>query len=147
MPGIQSAKVLGAGLALLLLAAGFSATVLAGSAWSPPVRIVALEVPETADVLRLGVRRSIEINVPPFVFNPATCSSLTEDFNMNGIDVSTHYFDVQLDAAGRSAAEQRQLLNEIYAAFATSRNVSLNVRDDLCTPADGRVAAGIQVLD
>lgn len=140
-------KLLAAGAALLLSAIGLSTTALAGSAWSPPVRIVALQVVEASGVLRLGVRRSIEINVPPFDFNPADCSVLMVAFNLNGNDVLTHYFDVQLDAAERSATEQRQLLNEIYAAFVTSRNVSLDVRDDLCTPAGGRVTNGIQVLD
>jgi hypothetical protein len=121
-------------VALLLLATGSSTAALAGSVWSPPVRIVALEVAEASGVLRLGVRRSIEIGVPAFDFNPADC-------------LTGSYVDVLLDVTGRSTAEQRQLLNEIHAAFVTSRNVSLYVRDDLCAPAGGRVAAGIQVLN
>src|SRR4030066_4848 len=103
-------------VALLLLATGSSTAALAGSVWWPPVRIVALEVAETSGVLRLGVRRSIEIDVPAFDFNPADC-------------LTGSYVDVLLDATGRSTTEQRQLLNEIHAAFVTSRNVSLYVRD------------------
>ena len=130
----------------LLLAISFSATALAGSQWSPPVRIVGLELGETAGVLRLGVRRRIEIDVPPFDFNPAGCSDLTTSFNMSGSNVPTHVFDVLLGTVGRSVAEQRQLVNEIHAAFITSRAVQLYVRDDLCTPMGGRITTGIQVL-
>lgn len=135
-------------VAVLFSAAGlFSTNVLAGSVWSPQVRVVALEVVEASGVLRLGVRRSIEFNVPAFDFNPAVaCSSLTVPFRLFGTNAQTQYFDVQLGEAGRSATEQRQLLNEAYAAFVTGRAVRLSVRDDLCTMTGGRVASGIQVI-
>jgi hypothetical protein len=139
-------KLLAAGAVSFFLATGLSTTALAGSAWSPPIRIVAIQVAENSGVLRLGMRRSIEIT-SPFNFNPASCVSLEVDFNLTGFDVRTQYFDVQLSDAERSVTEQRQLLIEIYSAFATGRNVSLLVRDDLCTTSNGRVAAGIQILN
>lgn len=138
----------------LFLATGLSTSALAGSQWSPPIRIFALQVVENSGVLRLGVRRSLQRRtqaeyLPFFTFNPANCSRLTVPFYFAGDngDEDTQYFDVQLDIAGRSTMEQNQMLNEVYAAFATSRNVSLQVRDDLCTSAGGRVAAGIQILN
>jgi hypothetical protein len=130
----------------LLLTTCLSTTALAGSVLSPTVRIVALDMGDTVGMLRLGVRRRIEINAPSFDFNPAGCSGLTTSYNISGTNVTTHYFDVQLGTAFRSAAEQSQLLNEIYAAFATSRGVQLYVRDDLCTTADSRVATGMKVV-
>lgn len=139
-------KFFAAGVASFFLATGLSATALAGSAWSPPIRVVAIQVAENSGVLRLGMRRSIEITAP-FNFNPASCVSLEVDFNLTGFDVRTQYFDVQLNNSERSVAEQRQLLIAIYTAFATGRNVSLLVRDDLCTMSNGRVAAGIQILN
>jgi hypothetical protein len=141
-------KLVAASVVLLLLATGmFSTNVLAGSAWSPQVRVVALEVVEASGVLRLGVRRSIEYNEPAFDFNPAVvCTDLIDTFTLLGTNTQTHYFDVQFGEASRSATEQRQLLNEIYAAFATGRAVKLSVRDDLCTMVGGRVVSGIQVI-
>lgn len=139
-------KLLVAGAVSLFMATGLSTAALAGNAWSPPIRIVAIQVAENSGVLRLGIRRSIELTAA-FIFNPASCASLEVDFNLTGFDVRTHYFDVQLSDSERSVAEQRQLLIGIYTAFATGRNVSLLVRDDLCTTSNGRVAAGIQILN
>lgn len=138
---------------LLVVTFVFSARVLAASQWSPPIRIFALQLLESSGVVRLGVRHSLQRRtqqeyMPFFEFNPAGCSHLTVPFYFAGDngDEQTQYFDVQLDNADRSATEKNQMLNEIYAAFATSRNVSLQVRDDICTTAGGRVATGIQVL-
>lgn len=133
-------------VAWLLLSTGLSSTAMAGSVLSPTVRIVALDMGATTGMLRLGIRRRIEFNASSFDFNPAGCSGLTTSYKISGTNVTTHYFDVQLDAANRSAAEQSQLLNEIFTAFATSRAVQLYVRDDLCTTADSRVASGMKVV-
>src|SRR4030065_2465616 len=91
-------------VALLLLATGSSTAALAGGVWSPPVRIVALEVAEASGVLRLGVRRSSEIGMPAFDFNPANCSSLRVNFDLTPVRL-THYVDVLVDATGRSTTE------------------------------------------
>jgi hypothetical protein len=137
----------------LLFTISVYTTALAGSQWSPPIRIFALQVIESTGVVRLGVRHSLQRRtqqeyMPFFTFNPANCSHLTAPFYFAGDngDEQTQYFDIQLDNAGRSTTEQNQMLNEIYAAYATSRNVALQVRDDLCTGTGGRVIAGIKVL-
>jgi hypothetical protein len=144
---------------LFSLSAGLSSVASAGSQESPRVRIVVLEVGATPNTLRLGVRKRLTHNYPagtidPEVldtevlnFNPAGCSDLQAGFIASGAAAPTlyDYFDLQLNAASRSAEEQRQLLNAVLLSFTTSRNVGLYVRDDLCGSSGGRVAAGIVV--
>jgi hypothetical protein len=142
---------------LFLLSAGVSSVASAGSQLSPVVRIVVLEVGVTPDTLRLGVRKRLMHQYPNGTidgevldtevlnFNPATCTSLQAGFNGNSTGEPTDYFDIQLNAPGRSAEDQRRLLNMILLSFMTGRSVRLYVRDDLCTNSGGRVAAGIAV--
>ena len=135
-----------------LLAAGLSPAGLAGSQLSPTVRIVVFEAGATPNTLRLGVRKSlmlnddlVTLNTEVLDFNPATCTSLQAGFNGNSTSEPTDYFDIQLNAPGRSAEDQRRLLSTILFSFMTGRSVRLYVRDDLCTNSGGRVAAGIAV--
>jgi len=118
----------------------------AASEWSPELRIVALEVTDGVEVLRLGVRRRIETGAGPLGFNPADCATATAAFRINGTATTLEIFDLPLGATGRSRVKQQQLLNDIYAAFATSRMVELRVRDDLCLEATGSpYVAGVRV--
>jgi len=116
---------------LFALALSFSSVAAAGSALSPITRIVSVVSLEGLDVLRIGIQS--------FGLNPAGCDS--------GVDV----IDVQLDVPGRSAEEQRQLLNAVNLAFMTRRNIRFYIRDDLCSTAGTssrlRVAVGVQVLN
>ena len=104
-----------AGYALLFAATfGFCSAVSAGAPLSTQVtRIPSLIALEGNDVLRIQVQ-------PAFTDNPAGCDL---------VDV----VDLQLDVPGRSAEEQRQMLNAINLAFMTGRNVKFYVRDDLCS--------------
>lgn len=131
----------------VVIAAGLSANALAAGLLSPPLKIVSLEMVDGENVLRLIVRRRIEFDEPPFGFNPAGCTKLvTEGRLFNGQAFGNWYiFDLQLGAAGRTAAEQRQLVSETIAAFITSLPVTLYVPDDRCTPTGTRVVSGIRV--
>lgn len=140
------------------LAIGLSTAASAGSELSPMVRIVVLEAGATPSTLRLGVRKRNALNYDQVLdsetldtevrnFNPATCVDVQSDFLANGAAAPAKYdyFDIQLNASGRSAEEQTRLLNAVVASFVTSRDVRLYVRDDLCSSAGGRVVAGIVV--
>ena len=121
----------------------------AGEVKTTPVRIIALEMADTENVLRLYVRRSIEIGAAPFDFNAAGCSSsqLRKSINTNGKnDGFTHFFDIPLDVTGRSTTTQRQLLNESFAAFTSGHLVNLYVSDNACTNLGSRLVTGIQLL-
>ena len=57
-------------------------------------------------------------------------------------------FDVALGARGRSKAEQQEMMNAIYAAYATSRVIRFSVRDDMCTPTlNSPYVSGVEVLN
>jgi hypothetical protein len=142
------------------LTGGLSTAAWAGSELSPVVRIVVLEAGVTPNTLRLGVRKRNMLNYPDpaqlnsetldteiLNFNPASCTQLQFGYVASGAAVPTQYdvFDVQLNPAGRTAEEQRQLLNAVLASFVDSNDVQLYVRDDLCTSSGGRVVAGIVV--
>ncbi len=71
---------------------------------------------------------------------------VTPNFPTGGGCETNEELDIQLDAPGRSAEEQRLLLNAVYLAFMTNRNVRLHIRDDICS-GQLRVVSGIQVLD
>ena len=109
----------------------FCSAVSAAAVLSPVTQIVSVYALEGYNILRIQVGNTS--------FNPGACDA--------GIDV----IDVQLDVAGRSAEEQRQLLNAINLAFMTQRNVRFYVRDDLCSTAGTssrlRIAVGVQVLN
>lgn len=145
---------------LFLLLTGLSSVASAGSQLSPEVRIVVLLAGATPNTLRLGVRKRNMLTYPQpvldsetldteiFGFNPATCAQLQMSvgaYSGSSTPTLIDYFDIQLNAASRSAEEYRQLLNAVLVSFMTSRNVRLYVRDDLCASSGGRVAAGIVV--
>lgn len=118
---------------IVLFAISFSicSAVSAGSTLSPQVtRIPSLIAIEGTDILRIQVQ-------PALTHNPAGCDL---------VDV----VDLQLDVPGRSAEEQRQILNAINLAFMTGRNVKFYVRDDLCSTVGSssrlRIVTGVQVL-
>jgi len=140
--------------ALVIFASLSSTAALASGAWSPAVRIFGIEVLENSNAVRLALRYSLQRRtqtdyLPWFDFNPGSCPRLTTrwDFAGDNGNEDTQFVDVALDVPGRSATEQQQILNEIFAAFATSRNVKLFVRDDSCTAIGGRVASGITVVN
>lgn len=116
---------------LLVVGLGLCSAVSAGSQLSPVTRIVSLFAVDGSGVLRIQIQN--------FGFNPGACDA--------GPDV----IDVQLDAPGRSAEEQRQLLNAVNLAFMTGRDIRFYLRDDLCSTAGTssrlRVASGVQVLN
>ena len=117
---------------LFLISLSICSVVSAGASLSTQVtRIPSLIAPEGFDILRIQVQ-------PAFTDNPAGC------------DVGPDVVDLQLDVPGRSAEEQRQILNAINLAFMTGRNVKFYIRDDLCSTAGSssriRVVTGVQVL-
>ena len=151
---------------LSVLAVSLAAATSSGSQLSPDMRIVVLEAGATPDTLRLGVRKrnmlvynmsllpeypdqinSETLDTQILNFNPAACTHLQSAYLSSGTAAPTLYdvFDLQLNPASRSADEQRQFLNAVLASFATSRNVRLYVRNDLCSSSGGRVVAGITV--
>ena len=142
-PGIAS-------LMAAALAAGPAASALAADLQSPqPLKIVALEMIDGENVLRLMVRPRLEgFGEPIFVFNPAGCTLLTTRIDASGNpsqERDTDHFDLELGVAGRTAAEQRQLVTETVAAFVTSLPITLYVPDDYCTTAGSRAVSGIRV--
>lgn len=117
---------------LFVISYSICSVVTAGSSLSPQVtRIPSLIAPDNSGILRIQVQ-------PTFTHNPAGCD--------DGPDV----VDFQLDVPGRSAEEQRQILNAINLAFMTGRNVKFYISDDLCstegTSSRLRVVTGVQVL-
>jgi hypothetical protein len=125
-------------IVLLVVGFGFCSAVSAGSLLSPGVgRIASLFAISGYDILRIQYTTDSSAGFKSF--NPAGCT------------VGPDVFDVQLDVAGRSDEEQRQLLNAINLAFMTNRNVNFFVRDDLCSTAGTssqlRIVTGVQVLN
>lgn len=120
------------GAALITAMWGFCSVAAADPMWSPNVRIVSLVAFEDLDIVR------IEVN-PRFGLNPGECPS------------GSNFIDMQLDVRGRSAEEQRQLLNAINTAFITNRVVRFLLRDDLCSTAGTtlgvRIAVGVRVFN
>lgn len=130
----------------------FCMKALAGNQITPysNLNIIALEIIESENILRLFIKRRIRINAPVFDFNPANCPdvSLSKPININGktgLTPSIQYFDIPFGEINRSAIEQRQLLSETFAAFLTSREVRIYVRDDACSSMYGRLVSGIAV--
>lgn len=125
-----------------------AAAAIAGDAQSPPLKIVALEVLEGENVLRLMMRRRLEDGTPSLSnFNPANCTLLTNRVNDNGKDVgSRHHFDLQLGIPARTAAQQQELVKKAITAFITSLPLTLYVPDSSCTSAGSRAVSGIRVL-
>lgn len=122
------------------------------------LNIIALEIIQPENILRLFVKRRIEIDAGSFDFNPANCPAVVKaieindnieiDYNNEGADYTQYniqYFDIPLGVINRSAIEQRQLLNKTFASFITSRVVRLIVRDDSCSSMNGRLVSGISV--
>jgi len=109
---------------------GLSCVASAGTQVSGPIKITGVDTVDGLNILRL--------TVTGFNTNPAGCD--TADL-----------VDIQLDAPGRSAEEQRLLVNAANLAFMTNRNVRLHIRDDICsisgTTLRLRVASGIAVLN
>ncbi|MFN2348409.1 MAG: hypothetical protein ABR558_02390 [Thioalkalivibrio sp.] len=133
-------------LMIAALTAGPAASTLAADLPSPQLKIVAVEMIDGENVLRLMVRRRIEVGEPPFNFNPANCPRLTTTINAGGKSSGArHHFDLEIGAAGRTAAEQRQLVTEIFTAFFTSLPVTLYVADDSCVTTGSRAVSGIRV--
>jgi len=119
---------------LLSIVLIFSGKLYAAS-WSPYTRIDSVQVMDSIGIVRLEVLR----NNP--VFNPANCMDLD-------------LIDIQLDAPGRSDAEQRQMLNAINMAFITRRQIAFLILDDAADPASCstagtsssiRIATGVRV--
>ncbi len=131
-------------LVILLLLAALS-DVVAGTQLSPEVRIVGLEVNESSSVLRIAVQRRMQIGEPAFAFNPANCSSTTAGFTRSGTSGAITIFDFQLGVSGRTAIQQHQFIDLVYAAFITSRIVRLAVRDDLCSTNNTPEVTGISL--
>jgi hypothetical protein len=159
-PARRAVKRVRIGVLLLLLSAGLPSAAFAGSALSPEVRIVVLEVGTAPGTLRLGVRKRNMLSYPDpgaltqetidpeiLAFNPGACAELQSGFISSGTAGPAPYdvFDVQLEPSGRSPEEQRELLKIVLASFMTSRKVRLYVRDDLCSGSGERVVAGIVV--
>lgn len=100
--------------------------------WSSNTRILSVIALESYDIVRIETDTSALVN-------PAGCVS------------GPSFVDVQLDTGGRSAEEQRQILNAINMAFMTGRNVRLLIRDDMCstaaTSSNLRVAVGVRVFN
>ena len=134
---------------LTLLTMAVSVTSLAGNQTSPytNLNIIALEIIEPENILRLYVKRRIEIDAPVFDFNPANCPvTITEDLEVNVKSVGdVQYFDIQLGEINRSAVDQRQLLSEVFISFLTSSEVRLLVNDQACSSMSGRLVSGIRV--
>ena len=109
---------------------GLSCFASAGTQASDPIKIVGVATVDGLNILRL--------TVTGFNTNPAGCDAVD-------------FVDIQLDAPGRSAEEQRLLVNAANLAFMTNRNVRLHIRDDICsisgTTLRLRVASGIAVLN
>lgn len=137
------------GIVYLMIAAlsvGSAASVHAADLQSPPLKIVALQMIDGENVLRLMVRRRIEVGAPAFSFNPANCTYRTTSINASGKSAGArHHFDLELGAPGRSAAEQRQLVNETLTAFVISLPITLYVPDDACASTGSRAVSGIRV--
>lgn len=110
------------------------------------LNIIALEIIEPENILRLFVKRRIEIDAGQFNFNPANCTNLTKTIKINDEGYGgIQFFDIPLGVINRSAIEQRQLLNESFASFISSREIRLIVRDDSCSSLNGRQISGIRV--
>ena len=109
---------------------GLSCVASAGTQVSGPIKITGVATVDGLNILRLTVTF--------FNTNPAGC------------DIAD-FVDIQLDAPGRSAEEQRLLVNAANLAFMTNRFVRLYIRDDICsisgTALRFRVASGIAVLN
>jgi len=109
---------------------GLSCVASAGTQASDPIKIVGVATVDGLNILRL--------TVTGFNTNPAGCDAVD-------------FVDIQLDAPGRSAEEQRLLVNAANLAFMTNRFVKLYIRDDVCsisgTSFRVRVAGGIAVLN
>lgn len=105
------------------------------ASWSPTTRIESVVVLDGLNIVRVEVLP----NNP--LFNPANCA--------NG-----SFIDIQLDAPGRSAEEQRQMLNALNMAFITRRQVAFAILDNPADPASCstagtgssiRIATGVRV--
>lgn len=136
-----------------MLSVAFSLKAVAGNQTTPysNLNIIALEIIEPENILRLFVKRRIRIDAPPFDFNPANCEALGKALSINGKNLYSQEeepmqsFDIPLGVKNRSAIEQRQLINEVFAAFVSSRTVSLVVNNETCSSMGGRQVTGIRV--
>jgi hypothetical protein len=73
--------------------------------------------------------------------------SLAPNVIVLGTFTNPYVFDYPLGVSGRTAARQRQTLDALYAAFATTRIVQISVRDDSCSEAhDSPVVTGVSVI-
>lgn len=111
-----------------LLACGSCGPLAAGE-WSPPTRVVGLEVKVSAETLRVRTPFS-------FSFNPAACTRFDREWSIFSPDPSTP-----------DTAMRRRMLEDIYLAFLLGHEVSLNVGSDRTKDcmAGNRVVTGVRV--
>lgn len=101
--------------------------ILHAAQWSGRNAIDSIQVMDELNIVRLEITST---------FNPASC-------------LNTTYLDFYLDAAGRSEAMQRQLLDSFNMAMLTRRPVEFLIVDDDCstvgTSSTIRIGVGVRI--
>jgi len=104
-------------ITLLVLIFGSSGWVLADEWSASGGRIAQLNVMDGLGVQRIWMNDVIGVN-------PAGCTA-----------TGGRIVDIQLNAPSRSPEEQQLLLNALYLAYMTNRNVRLRISDAICSSA------------
>ena len=100
---------------LLVIIFGSSTLVLADE-WSVSGRrVTQLATIDGSDLLRIFLSSGIGVN-------PANCGR-----------TNSTIVDIQLNISSRSPEEQQLMLNIVYLAYITNRNIRLRISDSICT--------------
>lgn len=108
---------------------------------SPKLHVLAVEIVDQQNILRLITRtRTDTSGAPVLIPNPAFCNNI-----LTRLTVNRNHYDISLDLDNRTASERRQIVNEAFLAFLTRKEVSIHVSDRGCSSAEGRLVTGLSL--